>query len=186
MTFSFYCEQWNKKHSEQYQLHLYFSIVMPWSFVTWWWFLMFTKSFFLFILIFLAISILFINLTAFINVISTFLFWHFHNNTSNSCHKSFQEPLFIYFGLLRSPWYMQTWYVWILGRIDSFSFLWEGIKEFSMYHNRKSLLNEAGSYISWLSRRRHRAMLSEHMGSCTSGNACGVGRPYALLWLTAP
>lgn len=72
MTFSVYCEQRNKKLSEQYQLHLYFSVVMPRRLISCWLFLIVLKNFFLFILIFLATSVLFINLTAFINSCASF------------------------------------------------------------------------------------------------------------------
>jgi len=91
-----------KKLSEQYHLHLYFSIVMPQRLISCWQFLVALKNFFLLILIFLDMFILFINLTAFINSIFTFLLCHFQNNLSNPCCKSFEDPLFIYFGLLRT------------------------------------------------------------------------------------
>lgn len=181
MTFSFYCEQWNKKLSEQYQLHLYFSIIMPWRLISCWWFLVVLKNFFLFILIFLAISVLFVNLNAFINYSFTFLFCHFQNNPSNCCCKSFEDHLFTYLALLRSQRYMQTRYVSILGRIASFTFPWRGAKELLTCRYRKSSQGEAGSGVPCLSHRQHGARLSEHRGS-----AGGEGWPYHVLCLTAP
>lgn len=105
------------------------------------------KNFFLFILIFLAMSVLFINLIAFINSIFIFLLCHFQHNPSNCCCKSLEDPLFYYCGLLRSQWYMQTRYASILGKIVLFSFPWRGVKELLTCWYRKGLQGEAGSGI---------------------------------------
>lgn len=104
------------------------------------------KNFFLFILIFLAMSVLFINLTAFVNSIFIFL-CHFQHNPSNCCCKSLEDPLFSYCGLLKSQRYMQTWYASILGKIVLSSLPWRGLKELLMCWYRKGLQGEAGSGV---------------------------------------
>lgn len=186
MTFSFYCEQWNNKLSEQYLLHLYFSIVVPWRLISCWQFLVVLRNFFLFILIFLAMSVLFINLTAFINFIFTFLLCQFQINCSNSCHVPFEDPLFIYFCLPRSQWCIQMWYISVLGWVAPFSFLWGGIKELLMCQYSKGLQGKAGNVVPCLSQRCHRVELLEHGGGCTAGSAGGKQWPHWILCLTAP
>lgn len=142
------------------------------------------KNFFLFILIFLAMSVLFINLTAFVNSIFIFL-CHFQHNPSNCCCKSLEDPLFSYCGLLKSQRYMQTWYASILGQIVLSSLPWRGVKELLTCWYRKGLQGEAGSGVPCC-QRWHGARLSEHRGSRAAGIASGEGWPNHVLCLTAP
>lgn len=131
-------------------------------------------------------SVLFINLMAFVSFIFTFFLCHVQINCSNSCHIPFEDPLFIYFCLLRSQWYMQTWYISILGWVASFSFLWGGIKELLTCRYRKGLRGKAGSIVLCLSQRCHGVGLMEHGGSRTMGGAGGGQWPHRVLCLTAP